>query len=216
MIDMIVIPLIAGILSMWFYRWIGGAYIGGKAAEHKWYNSRGIPVALMMILFTYRFHQYIPQPLWQSILDSIIWVSCYRLIGYDSYTDFGINKQYDDEFTAPLMRKLFKEKDWGSWIYDFTGLIFRFGIFGFLFFVYKTTQLYLTYGFLSLQVRFLFLGLAPAFIYWFATTFEDKNPDIFDKFRTSKITDPLNSNRFIQKDKDLAEAMIGFLCGFII
>lgn len=209
--------IILGILSMFVYRWIGGAYIGGKIAEDKWYNSRGVSVATMLILYTLIFHLYIPvQPIWLSLIDSVLFVSCYRLIGYDSYTDFGKNASYDDEFTAPIMRKIFKEKDWGTWVYDFTGILFRFGLVGLFFFIYKTYEVYAITDMIIPQYRFLFLGFAPAFIYWAATTFERENPDVFDIFRTSKITDPLDSNRFIQKDKDLAEAIIGFLCGLVL
>lgn len=211
------ITLCFGLASMFVYRWIGGAYIGGKIAEDKWYNSRGVSVTVMILLFTGAFHYYMPfQPYWLSLVDSILFVSCYRLIGYDSYTDFGLNGEHDDEFTAPIMHRIFKKENWGTWIYDFTGILLRFGLVGLFFFIYKSLFVYFTIGYYIPQYKFLFLGFAPAFIYWAATTFEDKNPEVFDLFRTSRITDPLDSNRFIQKDKDLAEAIIGFLCGLLI
>ena len=126
------------------------------------------------------------------------------------------DSDYDDEFTAPIMHRIFSPKEWGTWVYDFTGILLRFGLVGIFFFIYKSLFVYFTIGYAVPQYKFLFLGFAPAFIYWAATTFEDKNPEVFDLFRTSKVTDPLDSNRFIQKDKDLAEAIIGFLCGLLI
>lgn len=209
--------LILGTLSALTYRWIGGAYIGGKAAENKWYNKRGITVPAMMLVYYAVFYiNYPGQAWWHTLIDSVLFVSWYRLVGYDSYIDFSKTNPNDDESLAPIMRKLFDKEHWGSWIYDFTGLLLRFGLVGLTFFVYKTIQLYFTFGVIVPQYNFLIVGFAPAFIYWACKTFDKENPEIFDIFRTSKVTDPLDSNRFIQKDKDLAEVIIGFMCGLLL
>lgn len=204
--------ILAVIVCAISYRRIGGFYYGGKAAEKKWYNLRGFTVTVSILIYTLLFIcRYEDMPIWIALGLSILWVITYRLIGYDSWMDFGMNEFYDDEKLAGLLQKIVKPKYWGSFLYDFSGLFFRWMLPSVLFF-------FILWALGWYDPLILILGISPAFIYLFCKAFDTKNPEIFDLIRTStkaeEAKDPTVC-RFLQKDKDLAEIMIGALNGLI-
>lgn len=206
--------LLISIFTSLNYRRIGGWYIGGKAKEDSWYNSRGLTVTVSIFLFSFIFfHRYDSFSILESLIMGIYWVSTYRLMGYDSYMDFGDHGYKDDDSYRFILKRLFNEKNWGTFIYDFTGMFLRWFCPSSLAFI----LLWILKGIVDPWL--LVLGSVPAFIYLFCRTFDTKNPEVFDKLRTStkeqEAKDP-TVNRFLQKDKDLAELIVGFLNGLIL
>ena len=204
----LIIALFFGVLCALNYRRIGGFYLGGKAKENAWYNSRGVTVFCGLVLYFFLFWngQKDVVSVLLAVVQSGFWVCAFRLVGYDSYLDLGDHVYKDDEKLAPLMQKLFKTQWFGSFVYDFVGLLLRFLLPALLMALFRQSM------------WIVLLGILPAFVYLFCREFDKRCPELFDCLRTSSKAQELEAPsvcRFLQKDKDLAELVIGFLCGVI-
>lgn len=205
----IVAAICWGVVCAVNYRRIGGFYLGGKAKENAWYNSRGITVLGALVLYFLLFWdgQGDGLSLLRALAESLFWVCAFRLVGYDSYLDLGDHVYKDDEKQAFFMRRLFAPQWYGSFVYDFSGLFIRFLVPAAAMAICRQTA------------WFLMLGVLPAFIYLFCREFDRRCPALFDCLRTSAKSEEAEDPsvcRLLQKDKDLAELIIGFLSGFII